>query len=45
MPLSIQVADFKEGTHYQVVKQTATATPEVTEFFSFTAHTVFHLNL
>ena len=35
LPLSIQAADFKEGTHYKVVKQTATATPEVLEFFSF----------
>lgn len=26
---------FKEGTHYEVVKQTATAEPEVLEFFSF----------
>lgn len=35
LPLSIQAADFKEGTHYEVVKQTATAKPEVLEFFSF----------
>lgn len=35
MPLTAQSADFKEGTHYEVVKQTATATPEVTEYFSF----------
>lgn len=35
LPLSLQAADFKEGTHYQVIKQTATATPEVMEFFSF----------
>jgi protein dithiol oxidoreductase (disulfide-forming) len=35
LPLSIQAADFKEGTHYEVVKQTATETPEVLEFFSF----------
>lgn len=34
-PLSAQAIDFKEGTHYEVVKQTATATPEVKEFFSF----------
>ncbi|MGB5445897.1 MAG: thiol:disulfide interchange protein DsbA/DsbL [Psychromonas sp.] len=34
-PLSAQAADFKEGVHYEVVKQTATATPEVKEFFSF----------
>jgi thiol:disulfide interchange protein DsbA len=35
LPLSVQAADFKEGTHYEVVKQTATANPEVLEFFSF----------
>tara|TARA_R110001583_G_scaffold51161_2_gene159695 strand:- start:18773 stop:19381 length:609 start_codon:yes stop_codon:yes gene_type:complete len=35
LPLSIQAADFKQGTHYEVVKQTATSTPEVLEFFSF----------
>lgn len=34
-PLSAQAVDFKEGVHYEVVKQTATATPEVKEFFSF----------
>lgn len=34
-PLSAQAVDFKEGTHYEVVKQTATLTPEVKEFFSF----------
>ncbi|WP_372881809.1 DsbA family protein [Psychromonas sp.] len=34
-PLSAQAADFKEGVHYEVIKQTATATPEVKEFFSF----------
>ena len=35
LPLATQAADFKEGTHYEVVKQTATANPEVLEFFSF----------
>jgi thiol:disulfide interchange protein DsbA len=35
LPLSTQASDFKEGTHYEVVKQTATANPEVLEFFSF----------
>jgi len=35
LPLSTQAADFKEGTHYQVVSQTATANPQVLEFFSF----------
>ena len=35
LPLSVQAADFKEGTHYEVVKQTATAKPQVLEFFSF----------
>ena len=34
-PLTIQAADFKEGVNYKVVKQTATAKPEVIEFFSF----------
>ncbi|PKF60759.1 thiol:disulfide interchange protein [Psychromonas sp. psych-6C06] len=35
LPLSIQAADFEEGKHYTVVKETATAKPEVLEFFSF----------
>jgi len=35
LPLSIQAADFKEGTHYKVISQTATEKPEVLEFFSF----------
>jgi len=35
LPFTAQSADFKEGTHYQVIKQTATATPEITEYFSF----------
>ncbi|GLS90415.1 thiol:disulfide interchange protein [Psychromonas marina] len=35
LPLSLQAADFKEGTHYEVVKQNATSTPQVLEFFSF----------
>ncbi len=35
LPLTAQAVEYKEGTHYQVVKQTATATPEVMEFFSF----------
>jgi len=35
LPLSIQAADFKEGTHYEVVRETATKTPQVLEFFSF----------
>lgn len=34
-PLSAQAADFEEGTHYEVIKQTATESPEVKEFFSF----------
>ena len=34
-PLSSQAADFKQGEHYDVVKQTVTANPEVKEFFSF----------
>ena len=35
LPLSVQAANFKEGVNYEVVEQTATATPEVMEFFSF----------
>ncbi|MDN2664763.1 thiol:disulfide interchange protein DsbA/DsbL [Psychromonas sp. 14N.309.X.WAT.B.A12] len=35
LPLSVQAADFEEGTHYDVIKQTATDKPEVLEFFSF----------
>ena len=35
LPLSVQATDFKEGTHYNVVKETATAKPQVLEFFSF----------
>jgi len=34
-PFSAQAVDFEEGTHYEVIKQTATPTPEVKEFFSF----------
>lgn len=35
LPLSANAIEYKEGTHYQTVKQTATATPEIMEFFSF----------
>ena len=35
LPLAAQAVDFKEGKHYEVIKQTATAQPEVVEFFSF----------
>jgi len=35
LPLTTQAVEYKEGTHYEVVRQTATATPEVMEFFSF----------
>ncbi|MEL0628465.1 thiol:disulfide interchange protein DsbA/DsbL [Psychromonas aquatilis] len=35
LPLSVQAADFKEGTHYEVLQRTATEKPEVLEFFSF----------
>lgn len=35
LPLSLQAADFKEGTHYEVVRESATPTPQVLEFFSF----------
>jgi thiol:disulfide interchange protein DsbA len=34
-PFSAQAFDFEEGDHYEVVKQTATESPEVKEFFSF----------
>lgn len=35
LPLTANAVEYKEGTHYEIVKQTATATPEVMEFFSF----------
>ncbi|WP_354622920.1 thiol:disulfide interchange protein DsbA/DsbL [Psychromonas sp. MME2] len=35
LPLTAQAAEFKEGTHYEVIKQTTTEKPEVMEFFSF----------
>lgn len=35
IPLTTQATEYKEGTHFQIIKQTASATPEVTEFFSF----------
>ncbi|MCG6200728.1 thiol:disulfide interchange protein DsbA/DsbL [Psychromonas antarctica] len=35
LPLTANAIEYKEGTHYEIVKQTATATPEVMEFFSF----------
>ncbi|WP_019615284.1 thiol:disulfide interchange protein DsbA/DsbL [Psychromonas ossibalaenae] len=35
LPLTANAVDYKEGTHYEIVKQTATAEPEVVEFFSF----------
>ncbi|MEI6897360.1 MAG: DsbA family protein [Psychromonas sp.] len=35
LPLVAQATDFKEGTHYKVIKQTTTAEPQVLEFFSF----------
>ena len=35
LPLSVNAADFKEGTHYDVISRTATDKPEVMEFFSF----------
>lgn len=34
-PLAIAASEFKEGVEYTVVKETATTTPEVTEFFSY----------
>ncbi|MFT6984755.1 MAG: thiol:disulfide interchange protein DsbA [Psychromonas sp.] len=35
LPLASNAAQFEEGTHYQTVKQTATESPEIMEFFSF----------
>lgn len=35
LPLSVNAAQFKEGVNYEVIKQTATAKPEVLEFFSY----------
>jgi len=35
LPLSTQAANFSEGTHYKVIKETVTAKPQVLEFFSF----------
>jgi len=35
LPLAAQAKDFKEGTHYQVIKETSTEQPQVLEFFSF----------
>ncbi|WP_432455309.1 MULTISPECIES: thiol:disulfide interchange protein DsbA/DsbL [unclassified Agarivorans] len=34
IPMAL-ATDFKQGTHYEVIKQTATAKPEVMEFFSY----------
>lgn len=35
LPATSQAIEYKENVNYEVVKQTATATPEVMEFFSF----------
>lgn len=35
LPATSQAIEYKENINYEVVKQTATATPEVMEFFSF----------
>ncbi|WP_026958124.1 thiol:disulfide interchange protein DsbA/DsbL [Aliagarivorans taiwanensis] len=35
LTLPSAMANFKEGTHFEVVRQTATAKPEVIEFFSY----------
>lgn len=35
LPLTAHAVDYKEGTHYQIIKQTATVKPQVMEFFSF----------
>ncbi|MGL5949693.1 MAG: thiol:disulfide interchange protein DsbA/DsbL [Aeromonas sp.] len=34
-PVAFAAPEFKEGVHYDVVKQTTTAKPEVMEFFSY----------
>lgn len=34
-PLAMAATEFKEGVEYTVVKETATSTPEVIEFFSY----------
>jgi len=35
VPFASNAADYKEGTHYTVVSDTASAKPEVREYFSF----------
>jgi len=35
LPVSVQASVFKEGVNYEVVKPTASAQPEVMEFFSY----------
>lgn len=35
LPLTAQAFEFREGTHYKIIKATATEKPEVSEFFSF----------
>lgn len=35
LPIALHANEYKEGTNYEVINQTATKTPEVTEFFSF----------
>lgn len=33
--MPVQAQDFKEGVHYEVIADEATAEPEIKEFFSF----------
>ncbi len=44
LSLSAHAAKFNEGEHYKVLDLEASKKPMVTEFFSFTAHTVIALN-
>lgn len=44
LPCANAAPEFKEGVNYDVLKQTATAQPEVLEFFLTTALHVRNLN-
>jgi len=35
LPLAVHASEYQEGTNYEVIKQNATETPEVAEYFSF----------
>ncbi|MCL1126737.1 thiol:disulfide interchange protein DsbA/DsbL [Shewanella surugensis] len=34
-PMNVSATEYKEGTHYTVIRDTASTTPEITSFFSF----------